>query len=186
MRDVGGARVRDGSPVLGRSPRRAATPLVGGCRHGNGSRRYTGTHTSAAERALNAGHERLPMRHGRRRGVPAMSISGGDSRPGDQALGWLARYPRGGIAARRRAGDVSQSSRTCAGSLGARGFGVDALALQLRATGARYATASSLPLRHGCAAHRGDRATVGLSGPDAATLWPGIHGGPGKIRHRAH
>jgi len=60
--------------------------------------------------------------------VPAMSISGGDARPGDQVLGWLARYARGGIAARRRAGDVSQGSRACAGLLAVRGFGVDALA----------------------------------------------------------
>jgi hypothetical protein len=94
--------------------------------------------------------------------VPAMSISGGDARPGDQVLGWLARYPRGGMAARRRAGDVSQ----CAGLLAVRGFGVDALALRLSAIGARYATASSVPLRRVRAAHRGDRAIVGPSGPD--------------------
>ena len=50
------------------------------------------------------------------------------------------------------------------------------LLLQLRAIGARYATASSLPLLRGYAAHRGDRAIVGPSGPDAATLWPEIHG----------
>ena len=60
--------------------------------------------------------------------VPAMSISGGDVRPGDQVLGWLARYPGSGIAVRRRAGDVSQDSRACAGLLAVRGFGVDALA----------------------------------------------------------
>jgi hypothetical protein len=98
--------------------------------------------------------------------VPAMSISGGDARPGGQVLGWVARYPRGGIAARRRAGDVSQCSRACAGLLAVRGFGVDALALRLSAIGARYATASSVPLRRVRAAHRGKRATVGPSGPD--------------------
>jgi len=60
--------------------------------------------------------------------VPAMAISGGDVRPGDQVLGWLARYPRSGIAVRRRAGDVSQGSRAWRGWLAVRGFGVDALA----------------------------------------------------------
>jgi hypothetical protein len=60
--------------------------------------------------------------------VSTMSISGGDVRPGDQVLGWLARYPRGGFAARRCAGDVSQGLRVCAGLVAVRGFGVDALA----------------------------------------------------------
>jgi hypothetical protein len=41
--------------------------------------------------------------------------------------GWPG-IPGGGIAARRRAGDVSQGSRACAGLLAVRGFGVDALA----------------------------------------------------------
>jgi hypothetical protein len=109
--------------------------------------------------------------------VPAMSISGGDARPGDQVLGLAGQVSPG--AASLPVDAQATFLRVHGRVPGCWLSGVSALMrslLQLRAIGARYATASALPLRRRCAAHRGDRATVGPSEPDAATLWPGIHG----------
>jgi hypothetical protein len=91
--------------------------------------------------------------------LPATSISSGDGWlggfgewPGDQG-DVASPSPRG----RCLLGFDEQVPRW----VGGREFGVDALALPLSAIGARDATASSLPLRRVCAAHRGHRATVG-------------------------
>lgn len=53
------------------------------------------------------------------------------------------------------------SIRLGAIQLAGRDLGVDALASRVNAIGARAATASSLPLRRGCATHPDNRATVG-------------------------
>jgi hypothetical protein len=56
----------------------------------------------------------------------------------------------------------SQSFNGLAGlRLAGRDLGVDALASRVSAIGTQAATASSLPLRRGCATHPDNRATVG-------------------------